>query len=251
MKQKHYQGTFLSFLFIVLIYFFTRSHYGLFSWCLLGLLLLVAFLREENRLFAWVMIAFFGGSFVLFYIDKFIEGSPLTPYYRVIISQLMLSFPALSMVYVIRKFNKEVSFFFKIPELTERFANIKVLSIFLFMITGIFLLISSLAGFRISLPLILFILVHVFLQEMIWRGILLTQLIQITNEKMAVLISGLSYALNTTIFGYSLGVFLLYLTLGFLLALLTTKFKSILISISSHIFVLLFIFLNGWLRLPI
>jgi uncharacterized protein len=251
MKQKQYQGTFLSLLFIVLIYLFTRNYYSLFSWFVLGLLLLVAFLREENRLFAWVMISFFGGNFVLFYIDKFIEGFQLMPYYRVILSQLMLSIPALSMVYVIRQFNKRVSFFFYMPELTESFANKKILYIFLCMIIGSFLLICFTISFRIYLPLILFVFIHVLLQEIIWRGILLTQLIKITNEKLAILISGIAFAQNTTIFGYSLGVFLLYLTLGFLLAFLTTKYKSILPSIFAHILVLLFIFLNGWLRLPI
>jgi uncharacterized protein len=251
MKQKHYQGTFLSLLFIVLIYLFTRSYYSLFSWCILGLLLLVAFLREENRLFAWVMISFFGGSFVLFYIDKFIEGYPLMPYYRLILSQLLLLIPAISMVYVIRKFNKKVSFFFNMLELNESFANKKIFYIFLIMITGGFLLISFTISFKIYLPLILFVFIHVFLQEIIWRGILLTQLIKITNEKMAILISGIAFAQNTTIFGYSLGVFLFYLTLGFILAFLTTKYKSILPSIFAHILVLLFIFLNGWLRLPI
>lgn len=251
LKQKQYQGTFLSLLFIVIIYLFTRSYYSLFSWCILVLLLLVAFLREKNRLFSWVMISFFSGNFIVFYIDKFIEGYPLMPYYRVILSQLLLSIPILLMVYVNKKFKNKISFFFKMPEPAERFANKKILYIFLFIIIGSLLLISFTISFRMYLPLMLFVLIHVFLQEMIWRGILLTQLIQITNEKMAVLISGIAFALNTTIFGYSLGVFLLYLTLGFILALLTTKFKSILISIFAHIVVLLFIFLNGWLRLPI
>jgi uncharacterized protein len=255
MKQFNYQAVFLSLLFIVLIYFFTRSYYGLFSWFLFGLLLLLAFLKEENRLFAWVIISFFGGNLVFFYTDKFIEEYQLMPYYRVILSQLLLSIPTLSMVYVIKQFNKKVSFFFKMPELNASFGNKRILYILLLMITGSFILIGftnhSVAGFNLFLSLISFVLIHVFLQEVMWRGILLTQLIKITNEKMAILISGIAFALNTTIFGYSPGVFLLYLSLGFLLAFLTTKYKSILPSIFAHILVLLFIYLNGWLRLPI
>jgi uncharacterized protein len=255
MKRINYLGTFLSLLFIVLIYFFTRNYYGLFSWFLLGLLLLLAFLKEENRLFAWVIISFFGGNLVFLYTDKFIEGYQLMPYYKVILSQFLFSIPTLSMIYVIKQFNKKVSFFFKMPGLNESFGNKTIRYILLLMIIGSFILISftndRVAAFKLFLPLILFVLIHVFLQEVIWRGILLTQLIKITNEKMAILFSSTAFAINTTIFGYSPTVFLLYLFLGFLLAYLTTKYKSILPSIFAHILVLLFIFLNGWLRLPI
>jgi membrane protease YdiL (CAAX protease family) len=43
----------------------------------------------------------------------------------------------------------------------------------------------------------------------------------------------------------------LYLFLGFIFALLTIKYKSILPSIFAHTLVLIFFYLNDWLQLPL
>ncbi|WP_045521752.1 CPBP family intramembrane glutamic endopeptidase [Neobacillus niacini] len=252
MKQMNYQGFFLSILFIVLIYFFTRSYYSLFSWFILGLLLVLAFLKEENRLFAWVMISFFGGNLILMYTDKFIEGFQLMPFNRVIISQLLFIIPVLSICYVIKQFNNKISYFFKKPEPLE---IRKFLYIILLLIFAVFILLFITNDVELDLKLFLllisFSLIHAVMQEVIWRGLLLTQMIKITSETSAILVSSIAFALNTTIFGFSPVVFLLYLSLGFLFGFLTTKLKSILPSIFVHTVVLIFFFLNGWIQLPI
>jgi membrane protease YdiL (CAAX protease family) len=249
MKQINYQGYFLSILFIVLIYFFTRGYYSLFTWFLLGLFLLLAFLKEENRLFAWVMISFFGGNLILFYTDKFIEGYQFIPFYRVIINQVLFLIPILSICYVIKQFNKKISFFFKKPELNKRFYIILVLifvSVILFFINH-----DGGLDLNMVLSLISFTFIHAFGQEVLWRGILLTQLLKITNRAFAILFTSLAFAMNTTIFGFSTAFVLLYLFLGFIFALLTIKYKSILPSIFAHTLVLIFFYLNDWLQLPL
>lgn len=252
MKQNKYQGIILSLLFIVLVYFFTRNYYSVFFWIILVLLLFLAFLKEENRLFTWVNISFFGGNIFLIYLDKFIEGIDVEPFIRVIMNQILFIIPILSMCYVIIKFNKKISFFFKkMKQLDIR----NFLYIIFTLIAVGFTLIVIRNDIELNLKLFLalfsFAFVHAILQEVLWRGILLTQLINITNEKPAILFSSIGFALNTTIFGFSFAVFMLYLSLGFLFAFLTTKYNSILPSIIVHSLILLFIFLNGWLRLPI
>ncbi|TDL63030.1 CPBP family intramembrane metalloprotease [Rhodococcus qingshengii] len=251
MKQITYQGYILSILFIVLIYFFTRSYYSLFTWFLLGHFLLLAFLKEENRLFAWVMISFFGGNLILFYTDKFIEGYQFIPIYRVIINQVLFLIPILSICYVIKQFNKKISFFFNKPELNN--TNKLSYIILILLVVGVtFLLINnSESDLNRILSLITFTLIHASLQEVIWRGILLTQLIKITNETSAILFTSIAFAMNTTIFGFSISVALVYLFLGFIFALLTIKYKSILPSIFAHTLILIFFYLNDWLQLPL
>lgn len=251
MKQINYQGYLLSILFIVLIYFFTRGYYSLFTWFLLGLFLLLAFLKEENRLFAWVMISFFGGNLILFYTDKFIEGYPFIPIYRVIINQVLFLIPILSICYVIKQFNKNISFFFNKPELNN--TNKHFYIILLLLSVGVTFLFINNSGLDLNmfLSLITFTFIHAFLQEVMWRGILLSQLIKITNETSAILFTSLAFAMNTTIFGFSTAVGLLYLFFGFIFALLTIKYKSILPSIFAHSFVLIFFYLNGWFQLPL
>lgn len=251
MKQFNYQGYILSILFIVLIYFFTRGYYSLFTWFLLGLFLLLAFLKEENRLFAWVMISFFGGNLILFYTDKFIEGYQYIPFYRVIINQVLFLIPILSICYVIKQFNKKISFFFNKPEVNN--TNKPIYIILLLLSVGVTFIFINNSGSDLNmfLSLFTFSLIHASLQEVMWRGILLSQLIKITNETSAIVFTSITFAMNTTIFGFSTAVVLLYLILGFLFALLTIKYKSILPSIFAHSFVLIFFYLNDWLQLPL
>jgi uncharacterized protein len=249
MKRKNYQGFLLSILFIVLIYFFTRSYYSQFSWSILGLLLLLAFQNEENRLFAWTMISFFGGNLILFYTDKFIEGFHLMPFIRLMISQLLFIIPILSICYVIKQFNRKISFFLKKPELNKRFYIILVLifvSVILFFINH-----DGGLDLNMVLSLISFTFIHAFGQEVLWRGILLTQLLKIINKASAILFTSLAFAMNTTIFGFSTAIVLFYLFLGFIFALLTIKYKSIWPSIFAHTLVLIFFYLNDWLQLPL
>lgn len=251
MKQFNYQGYILSILFIVLIYFFTRGYYSLFTWFLLGLFLLLAFLKEEKRLFAWVMISFFGGNLLLFYTDKFIEGYQYIPFYRVIINQVLFLIPILSICYVIKQFNKKISFFFNKPEVKNTNKHFYIILLLLSVgLTFIFINISG-SDLNMFLSLFTFSLIHASLQEVMWRGILLSQLIKITNETSAMLFTSITFAMNTTIFGFSTAVVLLYLILGFLFARLTIKYKSILPSIFAHSFVLIFFYLNDWLQLPL
>ncbi|MEH7246060.1 CPBP family intramembrane glutamic endopeptidase [Neobacillus niacini] len=261
MKQKNNQGFYLSLLFIVLIYLFTRSYYSPFFLILLGLFLYLAFLKEENRLFAWVMISFFGGNMILVYLDKFIQGIQVDPFLNVIIYQLLFIIPILLICYVIRKFNKKISLFLKKTELIKRIqlpfaVNTIYLSIIIIGIISVLLLLMLITmDVRMDvshiLSLFLFALIHALLQEVIWRGILLTQMIKITNETYAILFTSIAFAFNTTIFGFSVALILLYLVLGILFGFLTTKYKSVLPAILAHTFVLILFFFMGLLQLPI
>lgn len=252
MKQNHYLGLFLSILFVVLIYFFTRSYYSPFFWMVLGVFLLLAFLKEENRLFAWVMLSFFGGNFILIYFDKFIQVSMNDPFYRVILNQFLFIIPILSMCYVIKQFNKRINYFFKRP---EPLGINKLFSIILLLFTLSFIFIylkkDGFLELNVFLSLVTFSTIYAVMQEVIWRGILLTQMIKIMSETTAILFSSIAFAVNTTIFGFSPVVILLYLLLGILLGFLTTKFKSILPPIVIHTLLLIFCILNGWIQLPI
>jgi uncharacterized protein len=252
MKADRFQSLSLLLLFNVLIYFFTRNFYSLFFGIMLVLFLLIAFLSEKNRLFVWAMISFFGSNMILVYLDKFIEGFHFGPFSRVMINQILYIIPILMVSYVIKQFKKEISMFFKKPNPSQ---IKKFPSIILFLASAGFIIFIYKNNVGMDLKLfsmfILFVLIHSILQEVIWRGILLTQMIKITDERTAILLSTTAFALNTTIFGFSFTVFLMYLFLGVIFALLTINYKSIFPAILAHTLLLLLLFLNGWLRLPI
>lgn len=252
MKQQNLQGFFLALLFMFLLYFFTRSYYSLFLWLILGILLLLAFLKVENRIFAWLMISFFGGNFILFYTDKFIQVYSFQPYTRVIINQLLFIIPILSMCYVLKKFDKKISAYFNMLVTVRRK---QLLPLIIVLVSGGLLLLYCTYEREMDVKmlclLLLFSIIHSTLQEMIWRGIVLTQLSTMINAASSLLFTSIGFAMNTTIIGFSTTVFLVYLGMGFLLGLLTMTSKSILPAIIVHSFVLVLLFLNGWLQLPV
>ncbi|WHX98278.1 CPBP family intramembrane glutamic endopeptidase [Neobacillus sp. DY30] len=246
MKQNYYQGNFLSLLFIVLVYLFTRNHYSPFFWMILGLLLVLSFLREENRLFAWVIISFFGSNLIVIYLDKFIDGLIENPFYLVLVNQILFIIPTLTMCYVIKQFHKRISFYFNKPK------SFRIFFSYLLLIAAGFLFLFFIKGrIDVFLALFTFSLIHAIVQEVIWRGILLTQMIKIMSEKTAILYTSIAFSVNTTIFGFGPSVVLLYLTFGLIFGFLTTKFTSIFPAIGVHTLVLLSAFLIGWIQLPI
>lgn len=246
MKQINYQGNYLCLLFIVLVYFFTRNHYSPFFWTILGLFLVLSFLREENRLFAWVIISFFGSNLIVTYLDKFIDGLIEDPFYLVLVNQILFIIPALSMCYVIKQFQKRINFFFNKPE------SFRILySIMLLIAAGLIFFFFVKDRIDVFLALFTFSLIHAIVHEVIWRGILLTQMIKITSENTAILFTSIAFSVNTTIFGFGPVVFLMYLALGLIFGFFTTKFKSIFPAIVVHTLVLLSSFLVGWIQLPI
>ncbi|MEH7274221.1 CPBP family intramembrane glutamic endopeptidase [Neobacillus vireti] len=258
MKKNNKQGYYLSILFIVLLYLFTRSFYTPFFLILLSLMLYLAFLKEENRLVAWMIISFFGGNLILFYLDKFIDGIQIDPFHRVIFHQLLFIIPILSICYVINRFNKKIGLFFRRPEtwiqrplaLKRKYVYIIVLLIFISFLSVVMTL-EATFNFHLVISLSLFVFIHAVLQEIMWRGILLTQFMMIANETSAILFTSLAFALNTTIFGFTLVVFILYFIFGLLLGFITSKCKSILPSTIAHALVLILLFIKGFLQLPI
>jgi uncharacterized protein len=248
MKQKKFAGLFLCLLFILLTYLFSRSIYTLFFITLFVLLLLLGFFKEKNRLFSWLIISFFIGYLVLFYIDIFIDRNQWTPYNQLMVSQLLLLFPITTSCYVIMKFKIKISNYFAIPALSI------FRTIFIIVIIGIcsmLLYYYHIGGTRVFFSILLFSSTRAILEEVIWRGIVLTHIIKITNERVGVLVTSIGFGINTTIFGFTPLLTFMFILFGLLFGFLTIKTKSILPAIFAHLFVLHLLVIAGYLSLPI
>lgn len=248
MKQRENQAVFISIIFIISTYLFSRGNFSYFFMLVFGFMLMIAFFNEENRLFSWIFLSFFGGNLIRFYLDKFLEGIELNPYYVLIGSQLLTIIPILSVCYVIKAFNREIMSFWQIP-------SKRMLSFTLIPFPLVFIMITITHGgpnfLQGFLSLLLFAGVHATLQEFIWRGILLTQMIKITNIKYGILITSLAFGINSTLLGFSTMIFISYFLLGLLLGYLTIRTKSIVPAIIAHILALCILFLTGILQIPI
>jgi uncharacterized protein len=263
MNQIKNQGMLLCVLFIFLSYLFSRSHYTLFFISLFGLLLLLVFFKEDNRLYAWVIISFFLANLILSYLDKFLDGYRLSPYMQVIISQLLYLIPILTLSYVIRKFKKAVSSYSQKPFVEGKIIQFVTIAVpfkrflfFVYMAVSLgaitfWLTKSVYVNIKIFFSLVLFAAIYALLQEALWRGILMTQIIRITNKRTGILMTSIAYGINTTIFGFTMVPLLINTLLGILFGYLTVKSTSIIPAVIANMLVSFLLFFYGWLYIPI
>jgi membrane protease YdiL (CAAX protease family) len=259
-KQK---GLWLSGYFLLILYLFTRGFYNPFFVLLIGLLLIIVFLKEGNRLFGWMVISFFLGNLLLGYMDNFIESFHLSPFSLIMLSQLLLLIPILMISYVVKQFKQEITPYFHRPIFTGEiqlpfkivFSFKRLVLIFGLMAVlfiGITLLFQKEGmHWRPFLLILLFALVNAVLDEVLWRGILLPKLIKITNQPIGIIVTSIAFGINTTMFGFSPMICMIYIFLGFMLAFLTVKSQSVLPAMIAHTFVTTLLFINGLMTIPV
>jgi uncharacterized protein len=244
-KQSKYQAVFISIVFLLTSYFFSRGYFSYFFFLVFGLMLMITFFKEEIRLFSWMLLSFFGGNLIRFYADKFIEELNNNEFIELILSQLLFIIPILTVCYVIKAFNREIMSFRQKPSK----------GMLLFTLIVLFLVFMMMAMthnnyFSVFLSFLLFSSCHVIFQEFIWRGILLTQMIKITNLRFGTLITTFAFGINSTLFGFSATITSIYCLFGFLLGYVTIRTKSLFPAIVIHMLILFILFLSGMIHIP-
>jgi membrane protease YdiL (CAAX protease family) len=218
-------------------------------------------LKEEKRLFAWMIISFFLSNLLVGYVDNFIESFRLSPFLLVILSQLLLLFPILIIGYIIKQFKQKINPYIQKPILTGEIqfpinivislSKLLLIICFLFVLSiGLLLIIRGEMQWQSILFLLLFSSTNALLEEVLWRGMFLSKLIYITNQRIGVLVSSIAYGLNTTMFGFSLLTSITYLILGLSLGYLTVRSKSILPSVIAHTLITTILIVTGWIVIP-
>ncbi|MEH7072667.1 CPBP family intramembrane glutamic endopeptidase [Neobacillus drentensis] len=247
MNQK---GIWLSLYFLIMMLLFTRGFYTPFFVFLIALLLFIGFLNETNRLFAWIIIGFFLANIVLVYIDNFIEGFHFSPFSLVLVTQILWVIPILMIIYVIKQFKYEVNLRFTGKFSLKRYFLIFVLFTSLaFIGTGLFQ--QEEIHWRPFLLILAFSTINAILEEVLWRGILLPKLIRVTNTPAGLIVTSFAFGINTTMFGYSLIICIVYFCIGLFLGLLTVKSKSIFPSIVVHAILTTLLLLVGFITIPV
>ncbi|MEH7745580.1 CPBP family intramembrane glutamic endopeptidase, partial [Neobacillus drentensis] len=213
--------------------------------------------------FGWMIISFFLGNLLLGYLDNFIEGFHLSPFSLIMLSQLLLLIPILMISYVVKQFKQEITPYFHWPIFTREiqlpfkigfsfkrfvliFGLLAVLSIgitFLFQVEKI-----QLRSFSLIL---LFASMNALLEELLWRGLLLPKLIRITNQLIGVIVTSIAYGINTTMFGFSPILCMIYIFLGLVLGCLTVKTKSVFPAMIAHTLVTTLFLINGLMTIPV
>ncbi|MCS0674172.1 CPBP family intramembrane metalloprotease [Cytobacillus firmus] len=98
--------------------------------------------------------------------------------------------------------------------------------------------------------LIGFSIINGMMEELLWRGIILSRMSELSGEKTAVLFSGLAFGFSHIMLGYSFISCLLFAFGGVFYAAITVKSRSIFPAVIWHIAMNLFMILSGFIPFP-
>lgn len=228
---------------------------------LICFILYMAIFTTKNRLFSWVMLAYLVGNLLFLYGDRFIDELPFHTSTLMILSRGLLLIPIGFIMYITRKFNGEVmNYRFKsdwnakiyFPFVWSGFHSLSIKA-FLLVAVSINLVVFSPFIFKANISLnlsflnflILFSLINAVLEEILWRGILLTRMVELAGEKAAVLFSGIAFGLSHLAFGYSWLICLGFAFGGFFYAAIVVRSGSIIPAIIWHVVFNILMILSG------
>lgn len=213
-------------------------------------ILLLMIKGVQNRLFIWTTAAYLLGYILFLYGDRLTEELPFSLSTLIIIKRLLLLIPILFIFYVSKKFGLKANDYWHKPNWKENIAfpfiwnGFHTISIRLFLIIALtiniiaFMPLILRANITLGLSflsfLILFSAINGILEEILWRGLLLTGMKNLAGEKAAVLFSGLAFGLSHLALGYSLPVCLGMAIGGVFYAGITIRSGSLLPAIIWH-----------------
>lgn len=247
-------------LFIVIIILIQYKLFIMTFSLLLAMVMYMSITSIGNRVFIWVTAAYSLGFLIYLYSDRLIEELPLTISFQMILNRCLLVIPIIFMVYVIRKFNVNWNKYLVKPDWRTSISFPFIWNGFHTVSVKVFLLIAIEINIASMLPfikytylsstdfltfLIMFSIINATLEEILWRGILLTRLTDLAGEKAAVIFSGLAFGFSHIAMGYSLGACLAFAVGGIFYAGITVRSGSIFPAIIWHFVVNVLMILSG------
>ncbi|WP_170289772.1 CPBP family intramembrane glutamic endopeptidase [Cytobacillus depressus] len=250
------------FLFVVIMILTQNKQFYITFTVLLAMIIFMSIASIQTRVFVWAMIAYSLGYLVLLYGDRLIDKLPLNISSLMILNRGLLLIPIFFMAYVIKKFNRNWSHYVKKPNWQAKISFPFIWKGFHTVSIKLFLLIAFFINFVVFIPfisisnmnlmdpsfllfIIFFSIVNGILEEILWRGIVLTRFVDLAGEKAAVLFSGIGFGLSHLAFGYSWFVCLGFAIGGIFYAGVTIRSGSLLPAIIWHFFFNILMILSG------
>ncbi|KON88607.1 hypothetical protein AF332_18560 [Sporosarcina globispora] len=243
--------------------------YKLFAFAFIltfGLIIFLLFMSKQERVFSWIIAGYLTGSLLFLYGDKMLDALPIQHYILMIVNRFLLLIPILLLVYISKKFNKTVISLWRKPDWNSQiffpflFSGFHSLKIKYFLVIAIIVNFASFAYSILSAEnsytkdflifLICFSIVNGIMEELLWRGIILSRMSELSGEKAAVLFSGLAFGFSHIMLGYSFVTCLLFAVGGIFYAAITVKSRSIFPAVIWHVAMNLFMILSGLIPFP-
>ncbi|MBU8878589.1 CPBP family intramembrane metalloprotease [Bacillus sp. FJAT-29790] len=260
-KQNQLMQYLQLFLFILIVLTVQYQLFMVAFAMVIGFIIYMAIVSNQKRVFVWVNIAYLIGYLFFLYGDRIIDDLSYPVNTLMILSRCLLLIPIFFMVYVIRKFSENINDYWNRPNWQAQIGFPFVWGGFHFVSVKVFLLVAifvnlvsfipfiSFAKLSLAPPFLFFVflfsIVNGFLEELLWRGILLTRMVDLAGEKPALFFSSIAFGLSHLAFGYSWAVCLGFAVGGFFYAGITIRSGSILPAIIWHIVFNIFMILSG------
>lgn len=233
--------------------------YRLFVWGLLPLIFLLTLYISTNKYRSSVSLFMFFllGTLVYQLGSSYINEWNISIEMKIIINRSLLMFIMIGTVISLMLSKQKIFFFALLPDWQRRikmpFHTIKL---------PYFLLIGLMVSSTILIPLysqeirdiktillfgMVFAIINATLEEVIWRGIMLSSLKRNVSTFYAVVITSIGFGLLHISIGIPVIISLLFSFGGLFYAIVVLKAKSIYPSIVFHIVINLGMVLNGWI----
>jgi uncharacterized protein len=224
----------------------------------IAILLMMHIANGTNRVVISIFIAFLISFFLYQLTNAVVNNFEISRELKVLINRGLLLMIFLGICIANLLLNKKISFFNHKPKWSQSISlplhTIKLSSFMLIglMISGItflpFILQQDPAFIKsILLFAILFSIINATLEEMIWRGIMLTNLMEHTSVMYAVIITSIGFGLLHLVIGIPFFVSLLFSFGGLFYGMVVIKSNSIYPAILLHFVVNLGMVLSGFI----
>ena len=228
---------------------------------LIGFILYLAIFTNQKRIFSWVMLAYLIGYLFSLYGDRLVEELSFPISTKMILNRTILIIPILFIIYVTKKFKEKINHYGIKPDWKEKiyfpfiWRGFHSLSIKQFLLLAISLNFIAFFPFMLKTNLyfqfsffsflFLFSFINGLLEEILWRGILLTRMVELAGEKAAILFSGMAFGFSHLAFGYSYLTCIGFTIGGIFYAGLVIRSGSIIPAIIWHFAFNIFMILSG------
>ncbi|MFJ7746336.1 CPBP family intramembrane glutamic endopeptidase [Peribacillus sp. NPDC097295] len=209
----------------------------------LAVLLLI---NKEKRFLTSLLLSFLVGFLMFMVSNHLIEMIDISKEMQIILNRLFLIFIIIALVFNHRIFKKKVSWFNEKPDWNNPIVfPFHTLNIFWFWLIGIivnglvylfFIVQKDLEDIQSLLLFCLFFsLINAVVEEVIWRGIMLSALKEFTSTGYAMIVTSVGFGLLHLAIGFSISFSLLISVAGVIYAVITLKTNSIYPSIVFHL----------------
>lgn len=237
---------------------FIASQQGVFSLLVFVGLLTLLFFNKEKRFIISLLLSFLNGFVIFMVANDFVESLHILKEVKIILNRLFLIFIIVGIVIIHLIFNKRVNWYNQKPDWTNPMVlPFHSVNMFWFWMIGIIINITIYIFFIVQKDLefsltfiwfcLLFSLINAVSEEVIWRGILLSTLIEQTSTGFAFIITSVGFGLFHLSIGFSIALSLFISVAGAIYALITLKTNSIYPSIVFHLVVNIGMVFSGFI----